>query len=63
MNFPELYQDAEQGDAEAQIRLGRCYKWGDGVEEDLVEAVRWYRKAAAQGNKSGQEGLEKINND
>lgn len=41
---------AEQGDAEAQCRLGLCYSSGDGVTEDKTEAVKWYRKAAEKGN-------------
>ncbi|MBO4513731.1 MAG: SEL1-like repeat protein, partial [Victivallales bacterium] len=41
---------AERGDAEAQFRLGECFKEGNVVEENLKEAVKWYRKAAYQGN-------------
>ena len=37
---------AEQGDAEAQVLLGAMYDFGDGVPQDDVEAVRWYRLAA-----------------
>jgi TPR repeat protein len=40
---------AERGDAAAQYNLGVCYHNGDGVEEDAKEAVKWFRKAAAQG--------------
>ena len=36
---------AEQGDAEAQNRLGVCYEYGKGVPQDYQEAVKWYRKA------------------
>ena len=45
---------AEQGDADAQYRLGTCYANGDGVEMNKAEAVRWYRKAAEQGNVDAQ---------
>jgi TPR repeat protein len=38
----------EQGDAEAQFRLGKRYYNGDDVEQDYEEAVKWYRKAAEQ---------------
>jgi len=37
---------AEQGDADAQINLGRMYDNGEGVAEDNTEAVRWFRLAA-----------------
>ena len=40
---------AEQGDAGAQFALGFMYATGEGVLEDDVEAVRWYRLAAEQG--------------
>ncbi|KAB2645301.1 MAG: SEL1-like repeat protein, partial [Verrucomicrobia bacterium] len=41
---------AKQGDADAQFNLGVCYESGNGVAKDYVEAVKWYRKAAEQGN-------------
>jgi hypothetical protein len=40
---------AEQGDVEAQIRLGYLYFDGLGVNQDYKEGVRWFRKAAEQG--------------
>lgn len=42
---------AEQGYAQAQNFLGRCYEVGwydEQLPQDPVEAVRWYRKAAEQ---------------
>jgi TPR repeat protein len=36
------------GDAQAQYDLGVRYTKGKGVDEDAVEAVKWYRAAAAQ---------------
>ena len=42
-------QSAEDGNAEAQYQLGRCYANGLGVEIDMVEAVRWFTLAAEQG--------------
>jgi len=40
---------AEQGDAQAQFRLGIMYDSGTGVPQDHVEARKWYREAAEQG--------------
>jgi len=40
----------EQGDASAQLVLGRCYYEGQGVAKDFNEAMMWWRKAADQGN-------------
>ncbi len=41
---------ADQGNAEAQLRLGKMYADGTGVAKDLAEALKWYRKAADHGN-------------
>ena len=38
----------------ARFSLGPLYDNGDGVPEDDVEAVRWYRLAAEQGHDGGQ---------
>jgi len=55
-NDPRSYiTKAEQGDAEAQYRLGHCYSHG--VDADDVEAVKWFRKAAEQGYAYAQEML------
>jgi hypothetical protein len=48
---------AETGDAQAQADLGRCYYNGKGVTTNVVESVKWYRKAAEQGNATGENGL------
>ena len=45
---------AEQGDKDAQSRLGSVYYYGQGVRQDYAEAVRWYRKAADQGDAKAQ---------
>ena len=42
----ELRARAEQGDADAQIKLGVRYYYGRGVPEDDAEAERWLRLAA-----------------
>ena len=51
---------ADRGEAWAQFNLGLAYDKGDGVEKDLREAVRWYRKAAEQGDKEAQRALQKL---
>ena len=38
-------------------RLGCCYGNGEGVEKDEAESVKWYRKAAEQGNADAQYNL------
>ena len=49
---------AEHGDAQAQFNLGVMYdNNGEGVAQDLKQAVAWYRKAAEQGNAVAQLNL------
>jgi TonB family protein len=45
-----LRSAAEQGHPHAQFDLGRRYEKGTGVDADTNEALRWYEKAAAQGD-------------
>jgi len=40
---------AEQGDAEAQFRLGECYQTGDGVRKNRSLATHWFELAEEQG--------------
>jgi TPR repeat protein len=46
----ELKNQAEQGDAKAQCSLGLIYCNGEGVTKDYIEALKWLRKAADQGD-------------
>ena len=48
---------AEQGEASAQFNLGMMYDNGQGVKQDDVEAVKWYRQAAEQGYAKAQYNL------
>lgn len=48
---------AEQGNAEAQSRLGLLYEQGKGDKRDSAEAAHWYRKAAEQGDARAQNNL------
>jgi hypothetical protein len=46
----ELLQPlAEEGNAEAQTRLGALYVNGQGVEQDLTKGLSWIMQAASQG--------------
>jgi len=53
-DFDATKASAEQGVASAQYNLGAMYANGDGVPENVAEAVKWYRLAAEQGNASAQ---------
>jgi len=48
---------AEQGDADAQFRLGVMYESGQGVPRSDAEAIKWYRKAAEQDDAVAQFNL------
>jgi hypothetical protein len=48
---------AELGDAEAQFNMGVMYDEGAGVQQDLVTAAEWYKKAAEQGFVDAQANL------
>ncbi|MFC5460383.1 TonB family protein [Massilia niabensis] len=52
-----LRSAAELGHAHAQFDLGRRHEIGDGVEANLDEALRWYRKSAEQGDPLAKQRL------
>lgn len=53
-------KSADQGDAEAQCKLGECYELGRGVGQDDREAVKWYHMAAEQGCIEGMYRLGEL---
>src|SRR5437667_25640 len=54
----DIRAKAEKGDPESQCQLGTLSAFGQlEVEKDLVEAVKWYRKAAEQNIASAQYNL------
>ena len=56
-DLPALHELAEEGGVTAQYNLGFMYDNGEGVPEDDVQAVFWWRKAAEQGHASAQLNL------
>jgi len=57
MELTKLREAAEHGDAEAQYELAVMCQRGDGVPQNYHKAVRWYAKAAEQGNTQAQAWL------
>ena len=51
---------AAQNYAAAQHRLGNCYYHGQGVSQDLAQAIQWYRKASEQGYQPSQRALREL---
>ena len=58
--FLKTKAKAEAGDANAQNLLGVMYDVGFGVPKDDQEAVKWYRKAAAQGSTQAKMQLDNL---
>ena len=50
----ELVEKADKGDIISQFLLGLHYYEGVGVEQDYVEAVKWFEKAAKEGDSDAQ---------
>jgi GAF domain/PilZ domain/Sel1 repeat len=56
-NFGQLRQLALRGDPQAENALGLIYAQGDekqGIEQDQIEAARWFTKAAEHGSVPAQ---------
>ena len=50
-----LYQrQAQQGDAQAQHKLGLAYEYGLGVHKNHAQALFWYQQSAENGYKRSQ---------
>ena len=56
-------QAAEKGIDAGQLNLGIAYLTGAGVPKDEDEAVKWLRKAAAQGDEDAKKALRGIGKD
>lgn len=53
----EITIKANQGDLDAQVKLGSLYAAGKEVKADFQEAVKWWSKAAKAGNDVAQYNL------
>ncbi|HQH10284.1 MAG TPA: hypothetical protein PK774_06620 [Bacteroidales bacterium] len=49
---------AEQGNMHAESRVGYCFKEGFGVQQDEEAAMKWYLKAAKQGEEDSLLAVE-----
>jgi uncharacterized protein len=52
--FKEFKPLAEQGNAEAQLFLGKMYMMGQGGLRDPDQAIKWLKTSAVQGNADAQ---------
>jgi uncharacterized protein len=51
---------ADLGDADAMYGLGMYYYEGSYVTKDLVESVKWFRKAVDAGSIEAKEALKLL---
>ena len=51
---------AEDGDANAQYKLGRMYSQDNRYQKDIKKAMYWYKKAAAQNQKDAALALGEL---
>jgi TPR repeat protein len=59
--LPALRTKAENGDVATQYKLGRMYEYGEGVNQDNLEARKWYGKAADQGHQGASFQISQMN--
>tara|TARA_B110000008_G_C16461088_1_gene360061 strand:- start:291 stop:503 length:213 start_codon:yes stop_codon:yes gene_type:complete len=59
--FEWFVKAAEKGDKNAQSNVGYCYEKGRGCEIDLVKAMDWYKKAAAQEFQFAIDAVQRLN--
>ena len=62
-HIERLHEWAYRGYAPTQYDLGVCYEKGEGVTQDIKKAMRWYRKAAQQGDKPAIKALQRLQNE
>lgn len=58
-----LLARAQQGDANSQMWLATAYEQGWFGEVNIAEALRWFRKSAANGNPDAQNDLGRMYED
>ena len=59
-NFPATLASAEKGDLAAAAKVGMLYAVGNGVEQNFVEAEKWWTKAAEGGHRLAARNLSMI---
>ena len=56
----ELIEKALEGDPDAQLFLGQRYQEGNGVKQNITEAIKWLKLSAEQGNVYAHHILKKL---
>ena len=64
VDYVEKYlRSAESGIADDQFRAGLLFSTGDGVDQDLVSAHKWFNLAAMNGVDEARENRAEISMD
>jgi TPR repeat protein len=50
-SFARDLSTAQQGNSDAQLRVGKAYNEGTGVRQNFAEAMKWFDAASRQGSK------------
>lgn len=58
--FTAWRQVAARGNPEAQLRVGLLYEMGEGTGQDMIEAYRWLKLSAQQGQPQAVEELRHV---
>ena len=56
----ELMDKALEGDPDAQLFLGQRYQEGNGIDQNIQEAMKWLKLSAEQGNVYAPHILKKL---
>ena len=56
-DFERFREEAEKGNANAQVYVANCYLNGDGAPKDMAKALSWFHRAAMQGHSGAQTDL------
>ncbi|PCI57219.1 MAG: hypothetical protein COB36_02850 [Alphaproteobacteria bacterium] len=59
-DFQTLLELAEKGDVKAQYKIALKYDRGDGVSENITQAMKWYLRAAEKGGVLAQYRLGSL---
>lgn len=51
---------AKNGDISSQFYLGEMYEKGIGVERNMDEAIKWYKKSAERGDKIAKPAMDAL---
>ena len=56
----QLFLRASNGDSESQIRVGRCFEEGNGIEQSYIAAFFWYSIAAENQSAPAQFNIARL---